>query len=227
MTANGSLAADRLEGAINTMTTQLGAAVSSWYTDDDGNIMFESADGQSAMKLCGDGWMIANGKNDDGTWQWRTAATGKGLVADMITTGYLSADRIEAESITANKLASDVGQSLDLSSNKSISLNVQDVINGKVGYVVKITSEDGFFIQEGQDTVTLKANVFNDGVDITGSAVAFNHVKWYIDGKVYNPGAMIASTETITLDANIIKESVPVRCVYTTSGTDDITGLPT
>ena len=83
--------------------------MSNWYTDELGNLIFESATGTSAMMLTGEGWMIANGRNEDGTWNWRSAATGTGIVADAITTGYLSADRIEASSITANKLAADVG----------------------------------------------------------------------------------------------------------------------
>lgn len=76
------------------MVTKIGASVSSWYTDDNGNIVFETADGTSAMRLTGDGFTIADGKNSRGEWKWRTAATGKGIVADSITTGYLSADRI-------------------------------------------------------------------------------------------------------------------------------------
>lgn len=38
----------------------------------------------------------------------------------MITTGYLSADRIEAGTITTNKLSSEVGEELDLSANTSV-----------------------------------------------------------------------------------------------------------
>ena len=65
------------------------------------------------MQLCGEGFMIANAKTDDGKWDWRTFGTGEGFTADMLVTGFLSADRIQAHTITANKLASDVGQSLD------------------------------------------------------------------------------------------------------------------
>ena len=70
--SDGSLATDRLSGAIDLLTTQLTSSVSSWYTDDNGNIIFESVDGSSAMQLCGEGFMIASGKNEDGSWNWRT-----------------------------------------------------------------------------------------------------------------------------------------------------------
>jgi hypothetical protein len=91
LTKEGTIMMDRLDGAIDIMKNRLLSSVSSWYTDDNGNIMFEAADGQSAMMLSGDGWMIANGKTEDGEWNWRTAASGKGITADAIVTGYLSA----------------------------------------------------------------------------------------------------------------------------------------
>ena len=81
------------------------------------------------MKLCGEGFMIANQKNDDGSWDWRTFGTGEGFSADLMVAGFLSADRIQSHSITANHLAADVGQSLDLSSNTSIRLSVQEAVD--------------------------------------------------------------------------------------------------
>lgn len=127
--SDGSIQLDRLEGQINILKTKLISTRSSWYTDDNGNLMFEAANGKSAMMITGEGFMIADGKNQDGTWNWRTSADGHGLNADTITTGFLSADRIEAKTITANHLASDVGSSLDLSSNTSINLTVQNMID--------------------------------------------------------------------------------------------------
>lgn len=79
------------------------------------------------MKLCGEGFMIASARMDDGAWDWRTFGTGEGFTADMLITGFLSADRIQAGSITANKLASDIGATLDLSSNQGINLRVESI----------------------------------------------------------------------------------------------------
>ena len=75
-TRNGTLYTDRLNGQINVLTTQLLSTVSNWYTDDQGNIMFEAVDGGSAMMLCGAGFMIANEKSEDGSWVFRTFGTG-------------------------------------------------------------------------------------------------------------------------------------------------------
>lgn len=167
ITSDGSLATERLNGAIDLLTTRLSSAVSNWYTDERGNIIFEAADGTSAMQLCGDGWMIADGKKDDGNWNWRTAASGQGIVADAIYTGYLSAERIEAGSITANKLASDVGKSLDLSSNESVKISVKSAVDSIVNYEVKIGADHGYFLTDDIAQTTLTASVYGNGEDVT------------------------------------------------------------
>lgn len=58
-----------------------------------------------------------------------TDAMIQNLSASKITSGQLDAARIGAKTITANHLAADVGSSLDLSSNTSITLSVQRTIN--------------------------------------------------------------------------------------------------
>lgn len=132
LSPNGTLLTNKLEGRLNVMANQLSSTSSGWYTDERGNIIFESADGTGAMMLCGQGFMIAYGKKDDGTWNWRTCGTGKGLVADEITTGYLSADRIEAGSITVEHLMAGengVGATIDLSQNGTLTMAVQNNVN--------------------------------------------------------------------------------------------------
>lgn len=168
ISSGGSLATDRLSGQINILTTKLSSAVSSWYTDDNGNIIFESTDGKSAMMLCGEGYMIANGKTDSGAWNWRTLGTGTGIVADSITTGYLSSAVIQAGSITVDKLQSGAGGKLDLSGNKSITLTVKDIIDGSIGYDLKIESQKGVFLNDTLQQIQLKAVLTNDGIDVTG-----------------------------------------------------------
>ena len=122
LTGSGKLAADRLEGAIQANRVYILGGTSNWWTDDKGNIIFEAADGSSAMMLSGQGWAISNTKDAYGDWNWRYMATGLGLTADAIYTGYLSASVIEAGSITADKLNASVGEELEISSNKALTL---------------------------------------------------------------------------------------------------------
>lgn len=58
--------------------------------------------------------LISDAKNASGEWIWKTAATPEGLVGSSII----------ANSITVNQLASDIGQSLDLTSNEAIQARV-------------------------------------------------------------------------------------------------------
>lgn len=69
--------------------------------------------------------LIADSKNPNGEWKWRTAITSQGIAGEEIV----------ANSITANKLSADVGQSLDLSSNESINNKVETTVSKEVSKV--------------------------------------------------------------------------------------------
>lgn len=130
---SGKLASEMLSGMIDLSKNKILSTGSNWYTDNAGNIIFVSLDEKSAMMLTGNGFMIANGKTSTGDWNWRTFGTGDGFTADLITTGFLSAERILAGSITANHLSSTVGSDLDLSSNTTIRLSVSNAITDEMG----------------------------------------------------------------------------------------------
>lgn len=76
-------------------------------------------DPTGVVGIGGNGIVISNEKNVDGTWKVKTAIDNNGIVGEHIL----------ANSITANKLAADVGQSLDISSNQSISQTVEKLNN--------------------------------------------------------------------------------------------------
>ena len=126
------------------------------------------------MLLSGEGLMIAYGKDENGNWNWRTCSTGEGIVADTITTGYLSTDRLRAQSITANKLASDVGASLDLSSNKSITMIVEETIPKAIaemtdlfGVTLTLEADNGIYLDNILTRTTITPTVTRNGVDVT------------------------------------------------------------
>ena len=171
---SGSVAAERLEGAISLFNSYLKGGSSNWYTDEKGNIIFEAADGLSAMILGGRGLGISTTKDSYGDWLFRTCATGYGITADEIYTGYLSADRIEASSITTDKLMANVGQELDIGSNKALMLFA--TVNGsRPAGTVKTT--DGYIeivagYQSGGVTVPAKINVISGGeLNLTGGTI--------------------------------------------------------
>jgi phage minor structural protein len=89
--ANQSL----LNGYIDTMVTRIQSSGTNLHTDPaDGSLVLESTDGNRAVKLTGNGILIAKSKTG-GVWNWTTALDGAGIVASMITSGVLQASLIK------------------------------------------------------------------------------------------------------------------------------------
>ena len=72
ISGSGTLTAEKLEGVIDANALKIMGGSSTWYTDPNGNMVFESADGQSAMTITGNGFAISNAKDKYGDWIWRT-----------------------------------------------------------------------------------------------------------------------------------------------------------
>ncbi len=92
--------------------------------------------------------------------------------------GHFNIDFIQANSITVNKLAADVGSSLDLSSNKSIKLIVED-INKKIEnidtslYHADI-SATGTSITRDSSSITLTAKLLNGSTEVETTVSSFS-----------------------------------------------------
>lgn len=186
ITSGGQMAAERLQGAIDAAKLKIFGGASTWYTDEMGNMVFVSADGMSAMTLTGNGLAIANSKDEWGNWNWTTAATGEGIVADAITTGYLSASRIEANSIGSGQLAKSVNDTLDevpvlktevsealiklepdnLSMAVTSSTKFQETLDDRIGYRLEIVSTSDILSSDIKQT-TLTPRVYKGKDDIT------------------------------------------------------------
>ena len=207
---NGSISSSLLEGSIDVMKTQLLSSASNWSTDSSGNIIFTSLDGNSAMLLAGNGFMIANSKLENGDWNWRTFGTGDGFAADLITTGFLSAERIAANSITVNKLSSDVGESLDLSSNKSIDLRVTTLVESQIGKLMNVVHVGEEPLEPTVDMIwldtTVEPNIFKRWTgeewavvnDISELAQKINSAELKIDAHDASINAMVESMDIIS-----------------------------
>lgn len=92
---DGTINTSKLQGWIDVLTTQLNSTQSNWYTDASGNIILQSLDNTSAMKLGGGIFGLANSKNPDGSWQWRSFGTGNGFTATEIVAGWLIGGKVK------------------------------------------------------------------------------------------------------------------------------------
>lgn len=90
-----TLIAERVNGVLNAINTQLRYQKNVAQKQDVRAILFEDTDPQSqtygAMCLGTQGFQIADKRTTDGRdWDWTTAITAKGIVANAIVTGLLS-----------------------------------------------------------------------------------------------------------------------------------------
>lgn len=92
----GETKASLINGVIDVEKAKLNSTSSFWYTDEQGNMVFENDTKTKAMKLGAGIFGIANSKLPDGTYDWQTFGDGDGFIANCINAGILNADLIKA-----------------------------------------------------------------------------------------------------------------------------------
>ena len=89
--ANPSL----LQSVIDTMATVIMSSGTNMTTDaTDGSLVFTAADGNSAVKITGNGILISN-QRVAGAWVWKTAINGNGIATGELTAGTINATLIK------------------------------------------------------------------------------------------------------------------------------------
>lgn len=92
---DGSVMADKIQGVLNGIYTQLRIQNSIAQKQEVRAILFEDLDPKSemfgALSIGTQGWQIASERTPDGTgWAWQTAATGQGIRANTVIAGILA-----------------------------------------------------------------------------------------------------------------------------------------
>lgn len=174
ITSDGKFSASKIQGMIDLTASRITSSGGGWYTDAGGNIVFESSKGNSAMMLSGEGFLLANGKTPDGKWNWRTFGTGTGFRADEINTGFLSSKLIETKSITLDKLSNDVGTSIDLTTNQSITAMVK-----KEEMQTALVQTKQMFSNEIREKIKEITNVNGEMVETTKQLLAYQRFTKY------------------------------------------------
>ena len=117
---------------------------------------------------------LANERNGDNSWAWGAAITPQGIAGQKLI----------AHSVTANAMAADVGQSLDLSSNVSITSRVsREEVVQMIGYRVEVIAAQGVMLSDHITQTVLRARVWNGNTDVTDqfSASRFVWVRESLD----------------------------------------------
>ena len=120
--------------------------------------------------------------------------------------GKFNAELIQANAITVNQLNSNIGEKLDLSSNESIKLIVQEIaetkIENSIPYRIVIESSNGFQLSEDIESTVLNARVFksNSEIDIDGE---YSYT-WYYRYSTDEEYTVLGNGKSITVSASIL-----------------------
>lgn len=133
---HGDLIASKISGSLSTANTIIKNATSHVIFDTQGIKALDQPIESEATKIVAvvsDGIGVANSRNQDGSWNFRTAITGDGINADEINAGTLTAININGVNITSStfKNVSD-GEALELTANHFKYYNVSTPDEGMV-----------------------------------------------------------------------------------------------
>lgn len=110
LNTDGNVMAEKIAGILNTAVTLIKNSTSTITIDGDDILIHDQPTKEAstmAMKLSSAGLAIANAKDTNGDWVWRTAITGEGISADEITTGILTAIIISGVTISGSDITSE------------------------------------------------------------------------------------------------------------------------
>lgn len=189
---HGKLIAEKLTGVLNTAVATVKNALGYVVFDDRGIMIINQpteAQATWAMLLSSGGLLIANARNSQGQWIWRTAITGESISADQITTGTLTAIRIMGVIMTGSTIISDSADAeikLDngiLSISKKSS-NQQFKMNYRPGLPANILQSELEYYNEfkatnpskpAENTISLNSQNSHMGLEFGNGAVGISN----------------------------------------------------
>lgn len=142
-----------------------------------------------------------------------------------IRQGAVITDHLYANSVTVDKLAADVGQSLDLSSNQSIALmagdlrdEIQYAQENAYGQSMTITFKNGNAFEYGKSNIVISVHVWRNGNEITDT-IPNGAFLWQRDSgntssdNTWNAQSSHRYTKSIILPRDEIGASCVIRCI--------------
>lgn len=232
--AAASINTDYINAIINNLNNTINQTGGyTYYEPGEGIITYDKPKDQNptmAIQIKGAGFRIADTKNSDGTWNWRTFGTGAGFIADLIVAGTLNASLLKAGRIvvgddddptfladfdsgevlisggtplgdtTADELSSQIKASAN-----GISLSVTDGSLGNTASI-KITTTT---VGGDEQSTTQKLNLGNvrsafasdnTAITITAGTVTFNSNTFVVNSTYFK----VSSTGVITATSGTI-----------------------
>lgn len=155
------------------------------------------AESTQAMLLSSGGLLIANAKDAQGKWIWRTAITGESISANAITTGTLTAINVDAVTITGSTLISE-------SATQRVTVDDGLIeIYDKTNDEVLLSAEDGHLIVKG----FLQTGDEDGSALLNNTGLYFQHESGWNTSIQGGASLRLSSPFSITLSANYVSIS--------------------
>ncbi len=155
------------------------------------------AESTQAMLLSSGGLLIANAKDTQGKWIWRTAITGDSISADEITTGTLTAINVDAVTITGSTLISE-------SATQRVTIDDGLIeIYDKTNDEVLLSAEDGHLIV----TAYLKTGNEDGSALLDNTGLYFQYEGGWGSSIQGGAALRLSSSYAINLNASLVSVS--------------------
>lgn len=155
---------------------------------------------------------IADAKNPDGTWEWRTFGTGKGFSGSEILAYSISGTKIMAHTIGVTHLVPEV---------------ITEVLNNSLGQQMVMELSKGTMLDVHNPVTTARLTIFDEGQDVTDDLPDAD-VRWEkISGDTagdaaFNSDPLHIGTKEISVNVADITSPGILRCVIDSSWTGQI-----
>lgn len=231
LSSAGVLPAEKVHGTINMEDNGLDGGTSGWRTDADGGIIFESSLGDSAFKLCGEGFFYADSKTGD-NWDWKLYGNGLGFDASALTSGLLDGSMIENGSLSYDKMSTNFDSMLNSSQTiiqygsilQQAGLSLDE--NGFLVYAQSSDPDSGYLSAQ----LSVQAGKIESLLEKTGIDSLGNNETLY--GKVtqtagnletlYTKTGVNALGQNETLSGKILQTAQSLETVYTKTGINSL-----
>lgn len=241
MDEQGNLIASKLSGALDTSITKVENSTSTVTFDDRGIITHDQPIESTSIKailITSDGILIANAKNTDGTWRWRTAVTADGISADEINTGTLTAININGVTITGSKVTSASAETNIVMDNGTLTFKRNNdsgqikfgyrdgMPNGITAGDLHDFNEYSSGIPSGEKTLTIEASDANIGFDLGSKQFALrnnNGIFQMVGGTVTINNTDYPSAH-VNIYVNGYSISLPELGIYGSTGQFNVEG---
>lgn len=209
----GQVIASEIAGTVNTSQTLVSNANGTVTVDSNGILIHDQPNEQNstwAMRLNSAGFMIANGRNNDGSWNWRTFGTGAGFTADLITAGIIKGLEIQGVNILGSTITGGTVNGVNINGSTMVSGNTNSsVIIGQDGFETKriINGNEKKIIEISSRDFSFDADPIYGAINFYPGNVSYDTSPYYTIAYIENQKALLINTYVNNHNIDLISKN--------------------